>query len=215
MAVVERSEIERRLALSVKDKESLVITPLLSPFDALSVDSVDLRLGNHFLLPQVPPQPFASLDSDYPKIDHLHVHIPWGKYLVVPAHQTVLGVSLEFIKLPYDLSGQILTKSTIARTFVVIETAPWIHPSYRGCLTLEIANVSNAPLLLHPGVQVGQLVLQKIDPLPKVDPKLKGSYLGPIYPEAPKFRKLKDELAPLGIPDSQLVIPGLCPKCKT
>jgi deoxycytidine triphosphate deaminase len=145
----------------------------------------------------------------------LHVHIPWGKYLVVPAHQTVLGVTLEFIKLPYDLSGQILTKSTIARTFVVIETAPWIHPSYRGCLILEIANVSNAPLLLHPGVRVGQLVLQKIDPVPDKDPKLKGSYLGPIYPEAPKFRKLKEELAPLGISDSELNIPGLCPRCKT
>jgi dCTP deaminase len=215
MAVVEKSEIERRLALPIKDKERLVITPLLSEGDAFSVDSVDLRLGNHFLLPQVPPQPYGTLDSDRPKIVHLHVHIPWGKFLVVPAHQTVLGVTLEFIKLPFDLSGQILTKSGIARTFVVIETAPWIHPSYRGCLTLEIANVSNAPLLLHPGVRVGQLILQKIDPIPKEDPKLKGSYLGPIYPEAPKFRKLKDELAPLGIPDSQLDIPGVCPTCKT
>jgi len=121
---------------------------------------------------------------------------------------------MEFIKLPYDLSGEILTKSTIARTFVVIETAPWIHPEYRGCLTLEIANVSNAPLLLHPGVRVGQLVLQTIEPVTKPTGKLKGSYLGPIYPEAPKFRNLKDELAPLGIPDSELSIPGLCPKCK-
>jgi len=214
MAVVGKSEIERRLALGVKDPEGLVITPLLNPSDALSADSVDLRLGNHFLLPQVPPQPYTTLDSEHPKIINLHVHIPWGRYLVVPAHQTVLGVTLEFIKLPFDLSGQILTKSTIARTFVVIETAPWIHPSYRGCLTLEIANVSNAPLLLHPGVRVGQLVLQRIDPLPEKDPKLKGSYLGPIYPEAPKFRKLKEELEPLGIPDSQISIPGLCPKYK-
>jgi dCTP deaminase len=217
MAVVGKAEIEKRLARGIKDirdEKCLVITPLLGT-DSFDADSVDLRLGGHFLLPQVPPQPYATLDSDHPKIDHLHVHIPWGKYLVVPAHQTVLGVTLEFIKLPYDLSGQILTKSTIARTFVVIETAPWIHPSYRGCLTLEIANVSNAPLLLHPGVRVGQLVLQKVDPVPEKDPRLKGSYLGPIYPEAPKFRKLKEELAPLGISDSELDLPGFCPKCKT
>jgi hypothetical protein len=69
MAVVGRAEIKRRLALGVKEWESLVITPLLNPTDALSVDSVDLRLGNHFLLPQVPPQPYATLDSDHPKID--------------------------------------------------------------------------------------------------------------------------------------------------
>src|SRR2546425_4174968 len=199
MAVVERSEIERRLALSVKDKESLVITPLLSPSDALSVDSVDVRLGNHFLLPQVPPQPFASLDSDYPKIDHLHVHIPWGKYLVVPAHQTVLGVSLEFIKLPYDLSGQILTKSTIARTFVMIETAPWIHPSYRGCLTLEIANVSNTPLIVYPGRLIGQLILMELTGAEANEPKLSGTYLAPIYPEAPLFKDPVEDLNQIGI----------------
>jgi len=210
MAVVHQSEIRRRLALNIKHQESLVITPLLND-EVFSVDSIDLRLGSHFLLPQVPPQPYATFDSEHLKAAHLHVHVPWGKYLVVPAHQTVLGATLEFIKLPFDLSGQILTKSSIARTFVVIETAPWIHPSYRGCLTLEIANVSNTPLLLHPGVRIGQLVLQAISPSPdpNEDAKLKGSYLGPIYPEAPRFRRLKDELASVGI--SEVDLPGTCP----
>jgi dCTP deaminase len=206
LAVIQYSEIQRRLGLSIKDRASLVITPFLNEKDAFSVDSVDLRLGCHFLLPQVPPLPYATLDSEHPRTVPLHVHIPWGKYLVVPAHQTVLGVTLEFIKLPCDLSGQILTKSSIARTFVVIETAPWIHPSYRGCLTLEIANVSNTPLLLHPGVRIGQLVLQAISPRPdpNEDVKLKGNYLGPVFPEAPKFKSLKDELGGIGILEPEL-----------
>lgn len=33
---------------------------------------------------------------------HVKVHVPLGQYLVVRAHQTVLGSTLEFIKLPYD-----------------------------------------------------------------------------------------------------------------
>jgi deoxycytidine triphosphate deaminase len=41
----------------------------------------------------------------------------------------------------------------------VVETAPWIHPEYRGCLTLEIANVSNTAVLLYPGRPIGQLIL--------------------------------------------------------
>lgn len=137
---------------------------------------------------------------------NLRVHVPFGKYLVVPAHHTVLGATLEFIKLPADVSGQILTKSSIARTFVVIETAPWVHPSYRGCLTLEIANVSNTPLLLHPGVKIGQLVFQTVD-WPKeynFDQKLTGSYLGPVYPEAPKFGSLSDALKIIGIKNTSL-----------
>jgi len=201
------------LELSIKDPASLVITPLLNEKDSFSIDSIDLRLGCHFLLPQVPPLPYGTLDSENPRSTPLHVHVPWGKYLVVPAHQTVLGATLEFIKLPFDLSGQILTKSSIARTFVVIETAPWIHPSCRGCLTLEIANVSNTPLLLHPGVRIGHLVFQEISPKPdpKEDSKLKGNYLGPVYPEAPKFKNLKDELGGIGISDVDL--PGFCRKC--
>ena len=201
MAIMSQTEIKKRLKLKVEDPQSLVITPLLNEKNAFSADSVDMRLGSHFLLPQVPPQPFLTLDSQRARAGYLRVHVPWGRYLVVPAHQTVLGATLEFIKIPVDLSAQILTKSSIARTFVVIETAPWVHPSYRGCLTLEIANVSNTPLLLYPGIPIGQLILQSVgmDAIPKEDTNLSGNYLGPVYPEAPKFRKLSEVMGKIGI----------------
>ncbi len=206
MAVIPRPEIERRMRLNVKDPQSLVITPLLDEKNAFSADSVDLRLGSRFLLPRVPPQPFLAVDSESTMSAHLKVHVPWGEFLVVPAHQTVLGATLEFIKIPVDLSAQILTKSSIARIFIIIETAPWVHPSYRGCLTLEIANVSNTPLLLHPGIPIGQLVLQSVDvgSIPKEDADLSGSYLGPVYPEAPRFGKLAEAMKKIGILDVHL-----------
>ncbi|MES2221187.1 MAG: dCTP deaminase, partial [Acidobacteriota bacterium] len=125
------------------DRNGVVITPMPSALD-WSEDSVNLRLGSHFLLPQSPPPPFIAMDESF-ELNQARVHVPWGDYLVLPPHHTVLGSTLEFIKLPLDLSGQILTRSSIARTFIIIETAPWIHPGYRGCLTLEIANVSNTP----------------------------------------------------------------------
>jgi dCTP deaminase len=200
MGVLAAEEIKERLKYSISNPKSLVVTPLLDFDNAFSSDSVDLRLGTHFLLPQAPPRAFMTLDPDSIKSAHLRVQVPFGRYLVIPAHQTVLGATLEFIKLPADVSGQILTKSSIARTFVIIETAPWIHPSYRGCLTLEIANVSNTPLLLHPGIPIGQLVLQTVDlkSAPEHD-ILSGSYLGPVYPEAPKFKRLSDVLGQIGI----------------
>jgi len=201
MGVLSSTEILSRLKLDILKPKSLVVTPLLLIQEALSADAIDLRLGTYFLLPQVPPRPFIALDESTMEGTNLRVHVPFGKYLVVPAHHTVLGATLEFIKLPADVCGQILTKSSIARTFVVIETAPWVHPSYRGCLTLEIANVSNTPLLLHPGVKIGQLVLQTLDLTeePKEDQKLTGKYLGPVYPEAPKFGSVQDALGSIGI----------------
>ena len=185
---------------------SVVITPLPSEED-WSDDSVNLRLGSHFLLPQSPPPPFITLDESFAKVSQARVHVPWGSYLVLPPHHTVLGSTLEFIKLPLDLCGQILTRSSIARTFVVIETAPWIHPGYRGCLTLEIANVSNTPVLLHPGVPIGQLLLLTVDLTDEEKRRsdiLKGSYIGPTFPEAPTFRSLRSQLEKVGVRDPKV-----------
>ncbi len=206
MAILSGDEISARMKLGVEDPESLVVTPLLQKDKALDVDSLDLRLGSYFLLPRFLQQPYFCPDEKSATFLQVSVHVPLGDYLVVPAHQTVLGATLEFIKLPYDVSGQILTKSSVARTFIVIETAPWIHPGYRGCLTLEIANVSNTPLLLYPGRPMAQLILMEVRPVPPRTDTLDGVYLGPIYPEAPKFRNPAEDLSSIGV-KSTWVIP--------
>src|SRR5580704_9468372 len=198
MAVLSKRDINERRKLSVHDAQSLVITPILDE-EVFDEDSVDLRLGTYFLLPQIPPQPFVDPTSPgTASQSYLRLHTPLGAYFVLPAHQTVLGATLEYIKLPFDVSGQILTKSSVARMFMVIETAPWIHPLYRGCLTLEIANVSNTAIALYPGTPIGQLVLLHAGILepPK---QLSGSYVGPVYPEAPALRPPGQALRKIGL----------------
>lgn len=211
MSVLSNKEIRRRLELEVTSPDSLVITPLLERDkvlgDSADVDSIDLRLGTYFLLPQVPPVPFTYPSKQFAKLSHVRVHVPLGSYLVIPAHETVLGSTLEFIKLPSDLCGEILTKSSVARTFTVIETAPWIHPSYRGCLTLEIANASNTPLILYPGRLIAQLILMEVGGAVATESKLKPSYLAPVFPEAPIFKDPIDDLKAIGIQESEFKSP--------
>ncbi len=216
MAVLSKERILSRLNKPITESDSLVISPLLQARNAFDTDSVDLRLGTHFLLPRVPPQPYFYPGSEASKRGHQRIHVPLGRYLVVPAHETVLGATLEFVKLPHNVSGQILTKS-VARMFVVIETAPWIHPEYRGCLTLEIANVSNTPLLLYPGRLVAQLILFDT-PDAKPPKKQSGTYMGPVYPEAPKFKNPEQELEMLGVknpdkPKPKEASSDRCPEC--
>src|SRR5260370_38617962 len=198
MAVLSRKLIDERLALPIMNKRSLVVTPVLDRDEFFDSDSLDLRLGCYFLLPKAPTQAYLHPGSHPSEHSNLTVHIPIRKYLVIPAHQTVLGATLEFIKLPYDVSGQILTKSSVARTFIVIETAPWIHPNYRGCLTLEIANVSNTPVLLYPGLPIAQLILMKVDGA-EPTPVLTGTYFGPVYPEPPPPKHLEHQCSRLCI----------------
>src|SRR5713101_6827782 len=115
MAVLSRAAISDRLKLDIDDPQRLVITPLLDVEDSFDLDSLDLRLGSYFLLPRVPAFPFYCPDQQSSFSFHMRVHVPLGDFLVVPAHQTVLGATLEFIKLPCDVSAQILTKSSVAR----------------------------------------------------------------------------------------------------
>lgn len=182
MGILSKKRILERLGCDIANPKSLVITPLDK--EAFDSDAVDLRLGNHFLFPPLPSTSAVDVRDIDPTHRDLRVHIPSDGQLVLPAHQTVLGVTQEFIKLPYDVSGQILTKSSVARTFMVIETAPWIHPNYRGCLTLEIANVSSTALILHPRMPIGQLILISIEEAVE-SVELSGSYIGPVRPESP------------------------------
>jgi dCTP deaminase len=214
--VLSRAEILRRIReYPLDDPRNFVLTPLIydNERDIFDADSVDLRLGCYFLLPKSLDQPFFSPDKTSATSLHVRAHVPLGQFLVVPAHQTILGATLEFIKLPTDVAGEVLTQSSVARTFIVVETAPWIHPQYRGCLTLEIANVSNTPVLLYPGRPICQLILMNIEGETPGDPEnatksaaqqspndsLDKNYFGPVYPEAPKFKNPEDDLLRIGV----------------
>jgi dCTP deaminase len=198
--VLTGQEIKERLRLGLDKARSLVITPL-PPEEDWDEDSVDLRLGNCFFVPRAHRSPsFIPGVSD---TRHLYSeqHIPYGSYLVLPAHHTVLGSTLEYIKLSADVSGQVLTKSSWARTFITIETAPWIHPLYRGCLTLEIANVSNTPIVLYPGNKVAQLVLLSTacDIIDEEYDSIEGTYIGPVRPEPGELKPPYEAVRRLGV----------------
>ena len=194
MSVLSRKEIKDRLKKSPEDLESIIITPLLD--EKFDHDSVDLRLGCYFRVPAVSTtgcvKPYQDTVEHYPEL----VHKPYGRNkevstLILQPHHAVLASTLEYIKMPGDVSGQILTKSSWARLFISIASAPWIHPFYRGCLTLEVTNLGNVPVALPVGKPMAQLVFIKLE-LEEED-KIKkdvieGSYAGAVMPEAPKFK---------------------------
>ena len=207
MSVLSKKEIERRLKRSPDDLESIVITPLLSKkFDH---DSVDLRLGCYFRVPAVSTigyvKPYQGEIEHYPEL----VHKPYGRSrkkavkkgykagdgentestIILQPHHAVLASTLEYIKMPGDVSGQILTKSSWARVFISIASAPWIHPFYRGCLTLEVTNLGNVPVALPVGKPMAQLVFIKLEGQIKLkEDIIEGSYAGAVMPEAPRFK---------------------------
>ncbi|MBN1766042.1 MAG: hypothetical protein JW860_12340 [Sedimentisphaerales bacterium] len=203
MSVVSRKIILERLRKPISDPQSIVITPMLNrDFD---YDAIDLSLGCYFRLPVVSgiecikphEEDGHNVEDHYPEL----IHRPFRKKnhgrkdstIILQPRHTILASTLEYIKIPGDMSGQILTKSSWARIFVSIASAPWIHPYYRGCLTLEICNMGSVPVELEVGKAIAQLVLFYVD----VDNReinednIEGTYLGAVMPEAPNFKNLR------------------------
>lgn len=205
MSVLSSSEIRKRLEKTINDPQSLVITPLLD--EEFDYDAVDIRLGCYFRLPAISSitciDPFREShlkggEEYYPEL--VHRPYPYGRgeetvdkkengTIVLQPQHAVLASTLEYIKLPADVSGEILTKSSWARYFISIASAPWIHPLYRGCLTLEITNLGNVPVKLTVGVPIAQLVFIEIKGEFENQDVIKGSYAGAIFPEAPTFKR--------------------------
>lgn len=204
--VLTDKDIRKRLAGKPGDVHTLVVTPRPKELDR---DSIDLRLGSSFFVPKAHRSPcfIPGLTNKF----HLYSeqYVPYGSYLVLPAHHTVLGSTLEYIKLPSDVSGLILTKSSWARTFITIETAPWVHPLYRGCLTLEIANVSNTPVVLYPGVKIAQLILLGTthDTSQDGHDRVEGTYIGPVRPEPAQLSPPRESLKALRIGPEEMLYP--------
>lgn len=72
--------------------------------------------------------------------------------------QFALGSTLESVTVPDDLVGRIEGKSSLGRLGLLIHaTAGFVDAGWTGQLTLEFSNVSPLPILLYPGMKIGQI----------------------------------------------------------
>ena len=72
-------------------------------------------------------------------------------------------------------------------------------------MTLEIANVSNTPVLLYPGRLIGQLVLMDVE-RELGEGKLGSTYFGPVYPEGPAFDSPQEDLRKIGVRRTSILV---------
>jgi deoxycytidine triphosphate deaminase len=150
---------------------------------------LDLRLGNRFIVfRRTSTAYFDPLEegSD-PKAVQVFFHLNWNEDLVLHPNELVLGATLEYLRLPEDLSGQVITRSSYGRLGLLSATAVQIHPHFRGCLTLELVNLSTIPIRLSPGERVAQLVLNPTKGAGPPDPA-HDKYKDPIGPQFSKVR---------------------------
>ena len=91
------------------------------------------------------------------------VVVPEGEAFILHPGQFALGTTLERIALPDDILGKLEGKSTLGRLGLMIHsTAGYVDPGWDGELTLELSNVATLPIMLHPGMRIGQLSFERM-----------------------------------------------------
>jgi dCTP deaminase len=144
-------------------RDPLVIVPFpnLEKLKTEGSGSVDLRLGTWFVSPRTPRIPALEIDpaGEAPfQLTETH-YVRFGDTYYLHPHSFVLGITLEWLRIPKDLCGYVVGKSSLGRRGLIIATATSVHPGFTGCLTLELTNVGEIPIAIKPGMFVCQLCL--------------------------------------------------------
>lgn len=83
-----------------------------------------------------------------------------GKECVIPPNSFVLGRSVEYFRIPRDILGICLGKSTYARCGIVINVTP-LEPEWNGYITVEISNTTPLPAKIYSGEGIAQVLFLK------------------------------------------------------
>lgn len=137
------------------DRQELVVEPL-SP-DSIQPASIDCRLDRHFLVVEDRNMHIIDLNSE----------VIYREYeddaITIPPHSFLLATTMEYVKLPDDLTAFVEGRSSIGRIGLFIQNAGWVDPGFEGQITLELYNANSLPIRLEAGRRICQLVFCKMD----------------------------------------------------
>ena len=85
-----------------------------------------------------------------------------AQYYLIPPHHYGLGVTVETFRMPRNVTGVALGKSTYARAGLLVNTTP-LEAGWTGRLVVEIANLANLPLRVYVNEGIGQILFFESD----------------------------------------------------
>ena len=140
------------------------ITPSPNLEKQLGSASLDLRLGNEFKIFEHSKKPYIDTrDPSTLEGTTREVHLSNGDPFVFHPGEFVLGITLEEVFLPENITARIDGRSSLGRLGIVIHsTAGHIDPGFKGKIVLEMENIGMIPVLLYPETRICQLIFQEL-----------------------------------------------------
>jgi len=122
----------------------------------LSSFGYDVRIAGEFYI-------FASLDAavvdpkDFPAHAMVRKEVGPHEAVIIPPNSYALGRSLEYFRMPEDVVGICLGKSTYARAGIIVNVTP-LEPGWEGHVTIEISNATPLPAKVYAHEGIMQVV---------------------------------------------------------
>lgn len=156
--ILSDSEIRRRMA-SEDEESRIVVYPEPADCD-IQPASIDLRLSSDLLVFSSKFYPSKFHPIEYGKQPIMEkVSIP---YILEPG-EFLLGSTSEWVEVPNDLVARVEGKSSLGRIGLMVHvTAGFIDPGFRGNITLELKNLSDALIKLEEGMPICQICFEKV-----------------------------------------------------
>lgn len=143
----------------------------IDPFDQKLVQpsSIDVRLDRFFRV--FVNTKYTHIDPSSRQDELTSLVEPAGDSpFVLHPGEFVLAATLERVTIPADLAGRLEGKSSLGRLGLCVHsTAGFIDPGFTGHITLELSNTVTLPIVLWPGMKIGQLCLFRLSS-PAVNP---------------------------------------------
>ena len=132
---------------------------VLDPLDTTMIQpaSIDVRLDRYFRLFDNHRYPVIDPAADQSDLTHIVDAGADGPFVLHPG-EFVLGSTYEKVTLGSDIAARLEGKSSLGRLGLLTHsTAGFIDPGFSGHVTLELSNTATMPILLYPGMKIGQL----------------------------------------------------------
>jgi dCTP deaminase len=178
--VLSNVEIHRAIDagdIEIAPEPSPRFSSMISPESPYGTTAVNLRLSPHLsVCKQTQPFTFdlrkSGLVSLLNKVYEPLEMDEQGGYSLKP-QRFVLGSTIEFVKLNMRpkhpvYAARVEGRSSFARCGLLVHfTAPTIHAGFNGTITFEIMNFGLHDITLYPGLEIGQLIFERVAGFPK------------------------------------------------
>jgi dCTP deaminase len=127
----------------------------------LSSFGYDMRIANEFRV--FTPNIYNSVVDPKDIDERAMVEYETGDHILIPPNSYVLGRSVEYFKMPPDVLGIVLGKSTYARSGIIVNVTP-LEPGWEGYVTIEVGNGTPLPAKVYANEGIAQVIFFQGEP---------------------------------------------------